>query len=325
MSEDDLEDAIFIPFLLHHPFLEPARFPSKLEDLIADLHRQKIPEKIVNCFAEIDRALFTANPTLSKNRGIYADIPYRDTLVHLSAPSIYADVLTEFNDIGDDQRILVVGSGSGYFMSILRCYVGKFPYLVAIEVKKDLIEFSSEKVESVNFICGSVYDLDIENAPCEFDRIYIAAGCDKESIDFLLRILQIDGILIAPVENDDGSQTLLKISKYLNSSESESISEAASEEDGEHYFPDNDQENKVNLSNIGRYHAKALKSVMFAPLLDIRTSDKIRIPDQKYNRDTFPEIFQDRLNLLTKSPLIPSQLWETVIFPFMHRQWFNFY
>jgi hypothetical protein len=62
--------------------------PLANDDLVKELRKSYTSEVLLEAFAKVDRAVFCGSPT-APLRGCYVDMPYRDEVVHLSAPGIY--------------------------------------------------------------------------------------------------------------------------------------------------------------------------------------------------------------------------------------------
>jgi protein-L-isoaspartate(D-aspartate) O-methyltransferase len=117
----------------------------------------------------------------------------------ISQPSVVSR-MTEWLDIKEGQKILEVGSGSGWQTAILACLVG-CGKIYSIERHLELAEFAKKNlnklgIPNVKIILGDGSLGFPEESP--FDRIIITAAC-KKIPDSLLEQLSIDGLLIAPV------------------------------------------------------------------------------------------------------------------------------
>ncbi|MDX1441722.1 MAG: protein-L-isoaspartate(D-aspartate) O-methyltransferase [Nitrosopumilaceae archaeon] len=128
----------------------------------------------------------------------------------ISQPSVVAR-MTEWLDVQEGQKILEVGSGSGWQCAILSKLVGE-GQVFTVERHSNLANFAKENLEK-----SGIKNVQIINAdgrlglPNEspFDRIIITAAC-KEVPKTLLVQLSPGGLLIAPVGQDIQSLILLK-------------------------------------------------------------------------------------------------------------------
>ena len=62
--------------------------PLSNEDLVNELRKAYTCEALLDAFASVDRGRFCVSSHASLS-GCYVDMPFRDELVHLSAPGIY--------------------------------------------------------------------------------------------------------------------------------------------------------------------------------------------------------------------------------------------
>lgn len=181
------------------------------EKLLFDLKNKGFSDDIIKAFAKIDREKF-----IPEHFTAYA---YEDILIpleegsSLSQPSTIALVL-KLLDLKQNQNILEIGSGSGYFLSLIseiikigNIYGFEINQKLAIKSKKILTHNSNIEIFNLSGINGFP-----EKAP--FDRIIVSAKLeDKEIIiNTLLNQLKDDGILILPVKD-----SIIKITKSQGS------------------------------------------------------------------------------------------------------------
>ena len=104
---------------------------------------------------------------------------------------------TELLEVKKQQRILEIGTGSGYQAAVLR-YMGAFVY--SIERQRELHETTKKLFHTLSISIaskhGDGYNGWAEFAP--FDRILITCGA-SELPKTLLSQLKINGILVAPI------------------------------------------------------------------------------------------------------------------------------
>ena len=67
---------------------EETGFPLVNADLVKELNKAHDDPQLLEAFSRVDRVRFCNSPS-APLRGCYVDMPYRDDLVHLSAPGIY--------------------------------------------------------------------------------------------------------------------------------------------------------------------------------------------------------------------------------------------
>ena len=167
------------------------------KELIHSLKNQKFSLPIIKAFEKVDRSNFV--PTGFKEKS-YQDIPlpigYNQTI---SQPYTIAFMLM-LADIKDNQRILEVGSGSGYVLALLS-NLSQTVEIMGFEIIKELAENSKkqlEKYKNVEIIHGNALKyLDDEK---EFDRIIVRAA-STDIPQKLLKKLKFGGRMVVPVKN----------------------------------------------------------------------------------------------------------------------------
>lgn len=166
-------------------------------------------ERLLNAMKKVPRHLFVEE---SKRHEAYGDtalsIGEGQTI---SQPYMIA-VMTELLELKGDEKVLEIGTGSGYQTAILS-ELAKEVY--TIERVAVLAQRTEERFHSLGYdnIYVRVGDGTLGwpgDAP--FDRIIITAGTPRVP-DPLMEQLSDDGILVAPV-GDRFSQQLLKIRKH---------------------------------------------------------------------------------------------------------------
>jgi protein-L-isoaspartate(D-aspartate) O-methyltransferase len=140
---------------------------------------------------------------------------YRDTALAIacgqtiSQPFVVA-YMTEQLQLQPSQRVLEIGTGSGYQAAILSKLCGD---VVSIERFRTLADRARARLEklgcdNVEVMLGDGFDVP-ENLGL-FDRIIVTAAMTEIPETLTLR-LEPDGILIAPVGSHHGPQTLILI------------------------------------------------------------------------------------------------------------------
>jgi protein-L-isoaspartate(D-aspartate) O-methyltransferase len=183
---------------------------QRLDDLINIMKKTGFlnDNRVEAAIRKIPRKEFV--PTPLKERA-YEDIPLsimKDQTI--SQPSVVSR-MTEWLDIKEGQKILEIGTGSGWQTAILSYLVGH-GMVYSIERHSELAEFAKKNldklgIKNVKVILGDGSSGFSEESP--FDRIIVTAGC-KKIPDALLEQLSEDGLLIAPVGEFQQSLVLLK-------------------------------------------------------------------------------------------------------------------
>ncbi len=125
----------------------------------------------------------------------------------ISQPFIVS-YMTQNLELHDRQRVLEIGTGSGYQAAILSKLCRR---VYTIERHRPLLHvaeqnFSDLKIRNVTAICGDGMKGWAEQAP--FDRIISTAAASDEPPPALLEQLSIGGILIIPVGGQGQAQIL---------------------------------------------------------------------------------------------------------------------
>ncbi|MEA1962629.1 MAG: protein-L-isoaspartate O-methyltransferase [Patescibacteria group bacterium] len=185
--------------------------------LINDLIKEgylKTPE-IINAFKKIKRKDFLL-PEYEDKAEINAplSIGYEQTI---SQPLTVAFMLEALCPRKND-KILDVGSGSGWTAALLSQIVGERGKVYGIERIPELKEFAEKNILKYNFIkkgiteiiCGDGCKGLPELAP--FDRISVAAAAEEIPTS-LLKQLKIGGRLVVPIGRQYESQDIVVVDK----------------------------------------------------------------------------------------------------------------
>lgn len=185
-------------------------YQQKLDDLIINMKKIGFlnENKIELAIRKNPRHEFVP---ISLKEKAYEDAPLsimRDQTI--SQPSVVSR-MTEWLDVREGQKILEIGSGSGWQTAILSYLVGHGK-VYSIERHSELVEFARKNldklgIKNVKVILGDGSLGLTEESP--FDRIIITAACKKVP-ELLLEQLSNDGLLIAPVGEFQQSMILLK-------------------------------------------------------------------------------------------------------------------
>ncbi len=183
---------------------------THLAELILRLRRAGITDRrVVSAIESVPRDLFV--PPESHNDA-YAEraLPI-DCGQTISAPVIVG-MMTGALDVGDRDRVLEIGTGTGYQTAILarlarRVYtIDRFRTLVAAAESR----FRTLRISNITTLVGDGIKGWPEQAP--FDRIIVTAAAD-EVPEAMLKQLRLGGVLVIPVGPQDGVQKLLRIER----------------------------------------------------------------------------------------------------------------
>ena len=111
--------------------------------------------------------------------------------------------MTEALSVKSGQKILEVGSGSGWQAALLSQLVGVKGYIYSIEIVAELADYARRNIETlgINNVEIILRDGSVglrEEAP--YDRIIVTAAAPDIS-DILLDQLNVGGIMVIPVGN----------------------------------------------------------------------------------------------------------------------------
>lgn len=125
----------------------------------------------------------------------------------ISQPFVVA-YMTERLELRDDNRVLEIGTGSGYQAAILSHLCRE---VVTIERFRELADRARSRLEqlgcdNVEVMLGDGFDIPAEVG--QFDRILVTAAMEQIP-DALIARIEPGGLLIAPVGPHNGRQTLI--------------------------------------------------------------------------------------------------------------------
>lgn len=154
---------------------------------------------VIESFKNVDRADFVLDPKVSD---LYEDHPLQ--IGHsqtISQPTTVAMML-EMLDAKKGQKVLDIGSGSGWTTALLSYIVGDGGSVVGCERVDELIEFGNRNLEKYEFKNSQIiHATDKLGIPGEeFDRILVSAAAQQFPHE-LTEQLRVNGKLVIPVRN----------------------------------------------------------------------------------------------------------------------------
>jgi len=178
-------------------------FRERRRELVEELVRGGIlkNEKVIKAMLAVPREEFVpAN---------YRDYAYNDSPLPIgygqtiSAPHMVA-IMTQALDPELGNKVLEVGTGSGYQAAVLAEIVGELGHIWTIERIKELVEFAKNNLGRLSYLKRvTVIHGDGSlgySAAAPYDRIMVTAAA-PEIPGVLLKQLKIGGRLVAPVGN----------------------------------------------------------------------------------------------------------------------------
>ncbi|MGE4326256.1 MAG: protein-L-isoaspartate(D-aspartate) O-methyltransferase [Pseudodonghicola sp.] len=180
---------------------------TKMQFLFALRSKGVTDRRVLNAMEEIDRGPFV--------RGIFSERAYEDMPLPIacgqtiSQPSVVG-LMTQALQINPRDKVLEVGTGSGYQAAILsklarRVYtVDRHPRLV----REARVVFETLSLSNITAITADGSHGLPEQAP--FDRILVTAAAEDPPGPLLAQ-LKIGGIMVVPVGQSDTVQTLIRV------------------------------------------------------------------------------------------------------------------
>ena len=179
-----------------------------MEHLLKTWKHMGFRERELKAFQEVDRKGFVM-PQL-------ADMAYEDSPLPLmrgktiSQPTTVM-IMTAALELEKGDRVLEIGTGSGYQAAIIAKIIGDKGLVISTEVIPELVSFARENLDKAGVGNVIVIEKDgsrgvPEEAP--FDKIIITAAA-KDFPKPLIGELKTDGIIVAPI-GDRGSQEMIK-------------------------------------------------------------------------------------------------------------------
>jgi len=154
---------------------------------------------IIDAFDNTDRVNFVLDPTALD---VYEDYPlpigYGQTI---SQPTTVA-MMMEMLEPCSGQKILDIGSGSGWTTALLGFIVGDDGSVTGLERIDNLVKFGSNNLKKYKFknseIIQATNEFGIPNE--KFDRILVSASADEFPSELTTQ-LRVGGKLVIPVRN----------------------------------------------------------------------------------------------------------------------------
>ena len=180
--------------------------------ILVEYLREKVgirDEQVLSAINSVPRHFFLES--------IFEDFAYEDRAFTIASgqtishPSTVAEQ-TELLQVEKGEKVLEIGTGSGYQTSIL---VAMKAEVYTIERQKELYDFSRNILEKMNLIprvqvFGDGFEGLADFAP--FDKILVTCGAEKLPVQ-LLRQLKVGGKMVIPLGNKTEEQVLTRFIK----------------------------------------------------------------------------------------------------------------
>ena len=180
--------------------------------ILVEYLREKVgirDEQVLSAINSVPRHFFLES--------IFEDFAYEDRAFTIASgqtishPSTVAEQ-TELLQVEKGEKVLEIGTGSGYQTSIL---VAMKAEVYTIERQKELYDFSRNILEKMNLIprvqvFGDGFEGLADFAP--FDKILVTCGAEKLPVQ-LLRQLKVGGKMVIPLGDNSEEQVLTRFIK----------------------------------------------------------------------------------------------------------------
>ncbi len=180
--------------------------------ILVEYLREKVgirDEQVLSAINSVPRHFFLES--------IFEDFAYEDRAFTIASgqtishPSTVAEQ-TELLQVEKGEKVLEIGTGSGYQTSILVVMKAE---VYTIERQKELYDFSRKILKNIGFmpsiqVFGDGFEGLADFAP--FDKILVTCGAGELPVQ-LLRQLKVGGIMVIPLGNKTEEQVLTRFIK----------------------------------------------------------------------------------------------------------------
>jgi protein-L-isoaspartate(D-aspartate) O-methyltransferase len=194
---------------------DPARGPGpeRLMRFLYAIRSHGVTDpRVLNAMEAVDRGLFV--------KGLFADRAYEDVPLPIgsgqtiSQPSIVG-IMTQALDVGPRDKVLEVGTGSGYQAAILARLARR---VYTVDRHRKLVReaegvFRDLGLTNITALVGDGSHGLPDQAP--FDRIIVTAAAE-DAPGPLLAQLREGGIMVLPVGQSDAVQNLIKVTRMTH-------------------------------------------------------------------------------------------------------------
>ncbi len=158
-------------------------------------------DRIEKAFSKFDRVDFVPSEVRNiAHADMALPIGYGQTI---SQPTT-VEMMLEWLDAQSGDKVLDVGSGSGWTTALLSYIVGPKGRIHAVELVSELVEFGRDNCERAGVTNANFYQAGDEYGLPDYspyDRILVSASADKLP-EGLISQLKPGGKLVIPVHND---------------------------------------------------------------------------------------------------------------------------
>ena len=167
--------------------------------------------RIIEAFRKIPRHKFVLKDYLKR---AYNDIPLPTLRNQTISQPYTVAIMTEALDPRPGEKILEIGSGSGYQAALLSHCVGPNGKIITVELEPELVEFSKNNIKKIKLKNVKIINWDGKKGykkESPYDKCMITAAC-KEIPKPVIKQVKIGGRIVAPV-NDFFGQRMIVLDK----------------------------------------------------------------------------------------------------------------
>ena len=156
-------------------------------------------KRVIDAFKKIPREIFLKD----RKEESYGDYPLPIGEGQTISQPTTVMLMTEALELKKNDKVLEVGTGSGYQAAIISRIVGEKGKVVSTEIIKGLAEFAQKNIEKLKLKNIKIRHYDgskgyKKEAP--YDKVIITAACPRIPRP-LINQLKENGIIVAPVGN----------------------------------------------------------------------------------------------------------------------------
>lgn len=208
----------FVRTLFEEPYQNS---PRSREDFLQDLRWKKFPEEIIEAFRAVRREFFMPRGVPSEYNYSARPWPLAERVegIYISDPNLVAE-MTRFLKVERGQKVLEIGTGTGYQAGILKYLVGDEGEVVSCDIFDEISRLARNNLNNAGIPGVSLLTIDAsggypDSAP--YDRIIITCSLPPLLLKShpLFEQLKNFGRLVAPLggfgrENDSRLLTVEK-------------------------------------------------------------------------------------------------------------------
>ena len=171
-------------------------------------------KRLLNAFKRIPREKFVRKEHLEE---AYGDYPLSIGKCQTISQPTTVMLMTQALELKANDKVLEIGTGSGYQAAIISKIIGKKGKIISTEIVPELAKFARQNIENLKLKNVEIIRHDgskgyIDEAP--YDKIIITAACPRIPKP-LISQLKENGIIVAPVGNLN-EQAMVKARKKGN-------------------------------------------------------------------------------------------------------------